>query len=68
MLNNFLNQLNPQMQQNFQLLQQQAMQSGNPQQFLMQKYSNDPQFMEGLKIFNEKGIQGLNEFIASRMR
>ena len=57
----------PQMQSSFQNLQQEAMRSGNPQQFLMQKYGNDPQFMQGLKIFNEQGIQGLNNFIASKM-
>jgi hypothetical protein len=67
MTNNFFNMMNPQMLNSFQSLQQQAIQSGNPQQFLMQRFGNDPNFSEGLKIFNEKGIQGLNEFIASKM-
>lgn len=66
-MNNFINMLTPQMQNSFQSLQQQAMQSGNPQQFLMQRYGNDPNFSEGLKIFNEKGIDGLSNFIASKM-
>lgn len=66
MNNNFFN-LNPQMQQSFQSLQQQAMQSGNPQQFLMQKFNNDPLFQQGWKIFNEQGIQGLQNFIASNL-
>jgi hypothetical protein len=68
MVNNFLSMLNPQMQNSFQSLQMQAMQSGNPQQFLMQRFGNNPNFSEGLKIFNEKGIQGLNEFIASKIK
>ena len=67
MNNNFLSMLSPQMQNSFQALQQQAMQSGNPQQFLMQRYGNSPNFMQGLKIFNEQGIEGLNKFIASNM-
>ena len=67
MTNNFFNMMNPQMLNSFQSLQQQAIQSGNPQQFLMQSFGNDPNFSEGLKIFNEKGIQGLIEFIASKM-
>ena len=67
MTNNFFNMMNPQMLNSFQSLQQQAIQSGNPQQFLMQRFGNDPNFSEGLKIFNEKGIQGLNEFIASKI-
>jgi len=66
MNNNFFN-LNPQMQQSFQSLQQQAMQSGNPQQFLMQKFNNDPLFQQGWQIFNEQGIQGLQNFIASNL-
>lgn len=66
-MNNFINMLTPQMQNSFQSLQQQAIQSGNPQQFLMQKFGNDPNFSEGLKIFNEKGIDGLSNFIASKM-
>ncbi len=68
MLNNFFNMMNPQMQNNIQSIQQQAMQSGNPQQFLMQKYGNDPMFQEGMKIFNEQGIQGLQNFIASKLK
>jgi hypothetical protein len=60
--------MNPQMQNSFQSLQMQAMQSGNPQQFLMQRFGNDPMFQEGLKIFNEQGIQGLQNFIASKMK
>lgn len=68
MNNNFLSMLNPQMQNSFKSLQMQAMQSGNPQQFLMQKYGNDPMFQEGLKIFNEQGIQGLQNFIASKLK
>ena len=68
MLNNLLSMMNPQMQNSFQSLQMQAMQSGNPQQFLMQKFGNDPNFMEGMKIFNEQGIQGLQNYIASKMK
>ena len=68
MLNNLFSMMNPQMQNSFQSLQMQAMQSGNPQQFLMQRYGNDPMFQEGLKIFNEQGIQGLQNFIASKMK
>lgn len=68
MLNNLFNMMNPQMQNSFQSLQMQAMQSGNPQQFLMQKFGNDPVFQEGMKIFNEQGIQGLQNYIASKMK
>lgn len=66
--NSFMNILNPQMQKNIQSIQQQALQSGNPQQFLMQRYGNDPMFQEGMKIFNEQGIQGLQNFIASKLK
>jgi len=46
MLNNLFSMMNPQMQNSFQSLQMQAMQSGNPQQFLMQRFGNDPMFQE----------------------
>ena len=68
MLNNLFSMMNPQMQNSFQSLQMQAMQSGNPQQFLMQRFGNDPMFQEGLKIFNEQGVEGLNKFIASKFK
>ena len=68
MLNNLFSMMNPQMQNSFQSLQMQAMQSGNPQQFLIQRFGNDPNFMEGMKIFNEQGIQGLQNYIASKMK
>ena len=67
MMNNIFGMFDPQMQSNFQNLQQEAMRSGNPQQFLVQRYGNDPLFMQGIKIFNEQGIQGLQNYIASKM-
>lgn len=67
MMNNIFGMFDPQMQSSFQNLQQEAMRSGNPQQFLVQRYGNDPLFMQGIKIFNEQGIQGLQNYIASKM-
>jgi hypothetical protein len=68
MTNNFFQNLNPQMQNNINSLFQQAMQSGNPQQFLMQKYGNDAMFQQGMKIFNEQGINGLTSFIQTKLK
>jgi len=67
MMNNLFNMLSPQLQQNAQNIFQQAQASGNPQQFLMQRFGNDPNFMQGLKIFNEKGIDGLNRFLSGQL-
>lgn len=67
MMNNLFNMLNPQLQQNAQNIFQQAQASGNPQQFLIQRFGNDPNFMQGLKIFNEKGIDGLNQFLSGQL-
>ena len=67
MMNNLFNMLSPQLQQNAQNIFQQAQASGNPQQFLMQRIGNDPNFMQGLKIFNEKGIDGLNQFLSKQL-
>lgn len=68
MTNNFFQNLNPQIQNNIQSLLSQAQASGNPQQFLMQKYANDSTFQQGLKIFNEKGINGLTSFIQTNLK
>lgn len=67
MMNNLFNMLSPQLQQNAQNIFQQAQASGNPQQFLIQRFGNDPNFMQGLKIFNEKGIDGLNQFLSGQL-
>lgn len=67
MMNNLFNMLSPQLQQNAQLLFQQAQASGNPQQYIMQRFGNDPNFMKGFKMFNEKGIDGLNQFLSGQM-
>lgn len=66
MINNILNMLNPQMRNSYQTLFQQAQASGNPQQFLMQKFGNDKIFMQGFKILNEQGAEGLNKFITGQ--
>jgi hypothetical protein len=66
-MNNLFNMLSPQLQQQAQSIFQQAQASGNPQQFLMQRYGNDSNFMQGLKIFNEKGIDGLNQFLTNQI-
>lgn len=67
MMNNLFNMLSPQLQQNAQNIFQQAQASGNPQQFLIQRFGNDPNFMQGLKIFNEKGIDGLSQFLSGQL-
>lgn len=68
MANNFSFNLNPQMQQQVQYHIQQARQSGNPEQYVKQTFGNNPIFMQGFNLFNEKGINGLNDFIASNLK
>jgi len=65
MINNILNMLNPQMRNSYQTLYQQAQSSGNPQQFLEQRFGNNQLFTQGFKILNEQGAEGLNKFILS---
>ena len=65
MINNILNMLNPQMRNSYQTLYQQAQASGNPQQFLEQRFGNNQIFAQGFKILNEQGAEGLNKFISS---
>ena len=67
MINNILNMLNPQMRNSYQTLSQQAKASGNPQQFLEQRFGNNQIFAQGFKISNEQGAEGLNKFILSHL-
>lgn len=72
MLNNLFSMMNPQMQQQMQQQVQyhvqQARLSGNPEQYVKRVFGNDPRFSEGYNLFNEQGIQGLQNFIASNMK
>lgn len=68
MTNNFFNNLSPQMQQQVQYHIQQAKQSGNPEQYVKQTFGNNPMFMQGFNLFNQQGMQGLQNFIASNLK
>jgi len=68
MNNSFFNMMNPQMQQQVQYHVQQARQSGNPEQYVKQVFGNSPMFSEGYNLFNQQGIQSLNNFIASKLK
>ena len=68
MNNSFFSLMNPPMQQQVQYHAQQARQSGNPEQYVKQVFGNSPMFSEGYNLFNQQGIQSLNNFIASKLK
>ena len=68
MNNNFFNMMNPQMQQQVQYHLQQARYSGNPEQYVNRVFGNAPMFSEGYNLFNQQGVQSLNNFIASKLK
>lgn len=68
MNNSFINMLNPQMQKQAEYHIQQAKRSNDPDQYVRQIFGYDPRFMEGYNLFNQQGIQSLNNFIASKLK
>ena len=54
---------------NFQLelknLHQEAMQSGNPREFVNKKFGNDPIFQEGMQILNTQGIESFRSYLVN---
>lgn len=64
----FFNMMSPQMQQQVQYHVQQARQSGNSKEYVERVFGNCPMFPEGYSLFNQKGIQSLDNFIASKLK
>lgn len=67
MTNNFnFNQLPYNFQLELKKLHQEAMQSGNPQEYANKKFGNDPIFQEGMQILNTQGIGALKTYLGNQ--
>ena len=66
-MNNFsFNQLPYNFQLGLKNLHQEAMQSGNPQEYVNKKYGNDPIFQEGMQILNTQGINAFRTYLGNQ--
>lgn len=72
MMNNIvqtiLMQMNPQIRQQIEQTYQMAMQSGNPEQFLMQKFGNNEGFNKVLNISRNKSPEEFNNYLSNISR
>lgn len=70
MMNNILqnimmSRMNPQMRAQIQNIHKMAMQGGNPEQFLMQKFGNNPQFQQVVNLVRGKSPEELNNYLGN---
>jgi len=64
-MNNFLNALPPAKQQEIMYLYQQAKQSPNPEQFLSQRFGNNPNFQKALNVYKTQGAEQFNSYLGN---
>lgn len=62
-LNSIINSLPPQKQQEIMALYNQATQSGNPEQFLSQRFGNNPNFQRAFNIYKNQGAEKFNTYL-----
>lgn len=72
MMNNFaqmiLMQMPPQIRQQIEQTYQMAMQSGNPEQFLTQRFGNNEGFNKALNISRSKSPEEFNNYLGNISR
>lgn len=70
MMNNILqnimmSKMNPEMRSQIDNLYKMAMQAGNPEQFLMQRFGNDPKFQQAMNIVRGKNPEQLQTYLGN---
>lgn len=64
-LNSILNSLPVQKQQEIMNIYNQAAQSGNPEQFLSQRFGNNPNFQKALNVYKQQGSEQFNNYLGN---
>lgn len=64
-VNNIINSLPPQKQQEIMMLYNQATQSGNPEQFLSQRFGNNPNFQKAFNVYKTQGVEQFNNYLGN---
>lgn len=70
MMNNILqnimmSKMNPQMRSQIENMHKMAIQGGNPEQFFMQRFGNDPKFQQAMNIVRNKNPQELDYYLGN---
>lgn len=70
MMNNILqnimsSQMTPQMRTQIENIHKMAMQGGNPAEFLMQRFGNNPKFQQAIEIVRNKTPEEINNYLGN---
>lgn len=63
--NIMMSKMTPQARANVENIYKMAMQGGNPEQYLMQRFGNDPKFQQVVNIVRNKNPQELNSYLGN---
>ncbi len=63
--NIMMSKMNPEMRSQIDNLYKMAMQAGNPEQFLMQRFGNDPKFQQAMNIVRGKNPEQLQTYLGN---
>lgn len=70
MMNNMLHnimmsKMSPEMRSQIDNLYKMAMQAGNPEQYFMQRFGNDPKFQQAMNVVKNKSPEELNNYFGN---
>lgn len=65
LLNSILNMMPVQKQQEIMYLYNQAKQSNNPEQFLNQRFGNNPNFQKAFNVYKTQGQEQFNNYLGN---
>lgn len=63
--NIMMSKMNPEMRSQIDNLYKMAMQAGNPEQFLMQRFGNDPKFQQAMNVVRGKNPEQLQTYLGN---
>lgn len=64
-LQNIIGRMNPEMRSQIENIQKMAMQGGNPEQYLMQRFGNDPKFQQVVNLVRSKSPEDFNNYLGN---
>lgn len=63
--NIMMSKMNPEIRSQIDNLYKMAMQGGNPEQFLMQRFGNDPKFQQAMNVVRSKNPEQLQVYLGN---
>lgn len=63
--NIMMSKMTPEMRANIENIHKMAMQGGNPEQYLMQRFGNDPKFQQVVNLVRNKSPEEFNSYLGN---